>query len=160
MKCGGSRKPACRLRESEPPPGQLPGSAYRKQRRRIGKNPKRLSEISALFRSVLDEPSLLMREVFPEDLIAAASLVAISLPGGEEIFDQQSESTQELIEDAHVEGASMDLITDALAALELATKPDGHWSTAWIREDDRIAAQEAVDAVRRTLKRPILDGLP
>jgi uncharacterized protein DUF4259 len=111
----------------------------------------RILELDRAFTELLADPSALMQTVFPEPLIAAAALVALSLPGGQRIMDLHSRFGSEAIESASLDRPAPDLAANALRVLAIVTAPDGHWSRSWRRPDDRDAALSGIEAVKQIL---------
>ncbi|MFI6763497.1 DUF4259 domain-containing protein [Micromonospora sp. NPDC050417] len=112
----------------------------------------RVSELEGIFRELLNDPSLLMRTVFPESLIAATSLVALSLPGGQRIMDRQSSFIADSVGEALLDRPALHLVPSALRVLAIVTAPDGSWSKEWRRPEDREEALGDIEAVREILE--------
>ena len=75
---------------------------------------RRGAALARMFHFVKDNPELLWREFFPDEVVAAAAVVAATLPGGQQ-FDERLEA---LVED--------DLVSDvrlAAPAPDLAATP-------------------------------------
>jgi hypothetical protein len=112
----------------------------------------RVPELGRVLREVLDDPSALMRTVFPESLIAAAAVVALSLPGGPRIMVGQSDYIVDAVAAAALDRAAPELATNALRAIAVVTAPDGFWSNAWRDSGDKDEALAGVAIVREVLE--------
>jgi alpha-glucosidase len=112
----------------------------------------RLSVLEKEFGELLGNPSLLMRTVFPESLIAAAALVALSLPGGQRIMDAQNSFITETVAAAALDRPASELAPDALHVLAIVTAPESDWSRKWRRPDDREDALGDIEAVKAVLQ--------
>jgi hypothetical protein len=109
-------------------------------------------ELERVFRELLNDTSMLMRTVFPEPLIAATALVALSLPGGHRIMDRQSSFIANAVADASLDSPALNLVPDALQALAIVTVPDGVWSKGWRRPEDRGEALGEIETVKEILE--------
>lgn len=113
---------------------------------------ERASELERAFTELLDDPSLLMRAVFPESLIAATALVALSLPGGHRIMERQSSYVADAVAAALLDQPAPYLAPAALQVLAIVTTPDGLWSRSWRRPEDKEEALSGIEAVKGILE--------
>lgn len=108
--------------------------------------------LERIFFQVLDHPELLGRKSFPDEIVAAAAIVAASLPGGEDI-------RQELAAQAYDERAVLipapdpELTASALQALILAAGRDGPWHEGWTNPESAAEARQTSDQVTAILLR-------
>ncbi|MFC4063414.1 DUF4259 domain-containing protein [Actinoplanes subglobosus] len=82
---------------------------------------------------------------WPKEVIAAASLVALVLPGGSVVLDPQSSDDYVPDDDAEWTDALLtdpgeELIRAAGRALEVVADPESKWFTDWVCGDDDEAA--------------------
>ncbi|WUR62262.1 hypothetical protein OHS32_13070 [Micromonospora chokoriensis] len=102
-------------------------------------------------RYVLANPDLLWREYFPDQVVAAAALVAATLPGGEHLqhrLTQVSDEPSAMILPEPVP----DLATSALEALRFVAGPGGPWHQGWTTETDQAEAQQTIDGLTAILQ--------
>lgn len=103
---------------------------------------------------VLANRDLLWREFFPDQVVAAAALVAASLPGGEHMQHRLAELLEET--DMKLAPASAsDLATPALDALLFVAEPEGPWHQGWTTEVDKVEAQRTTNDLIAILQRAI-----
>jgi len=112
----------------------------------------RFNKISQVLNSVADNPAALMRQLVPEEVIAAVAIVAASVPADEsyewarEISDvcNQTLSSQEAYELSGV----------ALHALNSVVGDEhGWWQESWVSESDRMRANGQVQEIISVLDR-------
>jgi alpha-glucosidase len=116
--------------------------------------------LARLFSLVRSSPDLLWREFFPDEVVAAAAVVAASLPGGERLRQALAEEglaapAPELAhpELAAPELAHPELAGPALAALEVVAAPGGPWHQGWttpVDASDAVRTVEELVALLRT----------
>ncbi|RKN13560.1 hypothetical protein D7147_30990 [Micromonospora musae] len=107
-----------------------------------------------MFTYVLANRGLLWREFFPDEVVAAAALVAAALPGGEHLQRHLAELS---------DGAGMPplptsasgLAAPALEALLFVAGPGGPWHQGWTAEADRLDAQRTTDGLVAILRAAI-----
>jgi len=87
---------------------------------------------------------------FPDTVIAAAALVAASLPGGADLVDWDEFETGE---GAALPDPAPQLAAVALDAIGVAVKPGGQWETSWVHEPDKVEAIQGLDRLRSVLRR-------
>ncbi|GAA0919887.1 DUF4259 domain-containing protein [Virgisporangium aurantiacum] len=112
--------------------------------------------LARMFLFVKDNPELLWREFFPDEVVAAAAVVAATLPGGQQ-FDERLEALVEhdLVSDVRLAAPAPDLASAALQALTFVAGPGGPWLQGWTSDADAAEARETVAVLSRVLA---LDG--
>ncbi|MEV4710317.1 DUF4259 domain-containing protein [Micromonospora sp. NPDC049374] len=103
---------------------------------------------------VLANRSLLWREFFPDQVVAAAALVAAALPAGEHLQHRLAELSDEADLELLPASAS-DLAAPALEALLFVAGPDGPWHQGWTTEANRHDAQRTTDDLVAILRAAI-----
>ncbi|MGC4760237.1 DUF4259 domain-containing protein [Micromonospora trifolii] len=113
--------------------------------------PQQRSEaLRHMFGYVRANPDLLWREYFPDQVVAAAAVVAASLPGGEYLQDDLAELSDE--PNGTILPTSVpELAAPALEALLLVASPGGPWHQGWTAESDRTEAQLTCDGLTAVL---------
>ncbi|MEU7800768.1 DUF4259 domain-containing protein [Micromonospora arborensis] len=96
-----------------------------------------------MFGYVLANRDLLWREFFPDEVVAAAALVAATLPGGERLQHRLSEVSDSSA--VKLPEPVSDLAASALEALHFVAGPGGPWHQGWTTETDRVEAQQTID---------------
>jgi uncharacterized protein DUF4259 len=110
---------------------------------------RRPDEVRRVLTLAADDPSSLFRDIVPEEAMAAAVLVAASLPGTD-----GSPVDEGAVAAAALPGpASDELVGLAGRALDVLTAPGGWWRTSWVSEEDAAAAERSVAALRTILVR-------
>jgi hypothetical protein len=99
------------------------------------------------------KPELLWREFFPDQIVAAAAIVAATLPGGES-FDERLRdlADRDLAPDVRLPTPARQLAAQALEALLSVGGPDGPWHQGWTTESDAAEARETTDTLARVLR--------
>ncbi len=97
-------------------------------------------------------------DVFADDVVAAATMIAMSVPGGtqrlgEEIAAQEATA-------AVVSGLDVGLAGEALTALDAMRVPGNDWFDTWIEEDADGETARAVQAIADVLRDFIAAGGP
>jgi hypothetical protein len=117
---------------------------------------RRAAALEHMFIFVKEKPELLWREFFPDEVVAAAAVVAASLPGGQQ-FDQRLDELVEhdLAPDVQLAAPAPDLASAALQALTFVAGPGGPWHQGWTSDTDAAEARETVAALSQVLA---LDG--
>lgn len=111
--------------------------------------PERAGEVSRVLALAADDPSSIMRDIVPEEAIAAAVLVAATLPGAEKSLRIDGDVAARASLPAP---ASMELKQLAIRAVDTVTGPDSWWRKSWTREADLVVAHEAIDQLRLLLQ--------
>lgn len=110
---------------------------------------ERVDAVSRVLALAADDPSSIRRDIVPEEVIAAAVLVAATLPGAQEL----SGSDDDVAANAALPGpASTELTQLAVRAVDAVTGPDSWWRRSWMREADLVAAEEAIAGLRFVLQ--------
>lgn len=115
----------------------------------------RQDALSGLFARVVRHPDLLWREFFPDGVVAAAALVAASLPGGEDLRQRLVALVDnEITQDAQLPVPTPDLAMPALAALLLVAAPGGPWHEGWTTETSAVEATQTIEDLVKVLRPP------
>lgn len=107
-----------------------------------------------MFTYVLANHGLLWRDFFPDQVVAAAALVAAALLGGEHLQHRLADLSDET-EIALPPASASDLAALALDALLLVAGPDGPWHQGWSTEADRRGAQQTINDLVAILRAAI-----
>src|SRR5215475_14572503 len=100
--------------------------------------------LGRIFSRVQDQPDLLGWKFFPDEVVAAAAVVAASMPGGEDV--RQMLADQGYDRDAVLlPAAEPELNTSALAALLLAAGRAGPWHKGWADPETAARARQTTD---------------
>lgn len=113
-----------------------------------------LDALRHMFAYVLANRDLLWREFFPDQVVAAAALVATALPGGEHLQHRLAELSDET-DMALLPTSALDLAAPALESLLFVAGPDGPWHPGWTTEADRLDAQRTVHDLAAILRAAI-----
>ncbi|GLW32661.1 hypothetical protein Areg01_55990 [Actinoplanes regularis] len=113
---------------------------------------RRAAALEHMFLFVKDKPELLGREFFPDEVVAAAAIVAASLPGGQQ-FDERLETLIEndLAPDARLSAPAPELASIALEALLFVAGPQGPWHQGWTSDTNAAEARDTVAALSQVL---------
>jgi alpha-glucosidase len=105
---------------------------------------QRREVLERIFCQVEDRPYLLGWKFFPEEVVAAAAIVAACLPGGENIRQELAywHYTADAILPA---GADLKLSVSASKALLVAAGRDGLWHDAWANPEEAARARQTTD---------------
>jgi hypothetical protein len=87
-----------------------------------------------------------MRQIFPDEIVAAAALVAASLPGGEQLHAPTTAALPE---------PSADLAAPACKALLLVAGPNGPWRQGWVTQPDAAQASQTIQGLTDILNQSI-----
>ena len=112
---------------------------------------QRREALERIFFRVRDRPDLLGRKFFPDEIVAAAAVVAASLPGGEDIRRDLADHA----DDVHavlVPAPDHDLTALALHALLFAAGPDGPWHDGWVDPQTAAQARQTSDQLTAILR--------
>jgi hypothetical protein len=113
---------------------------------------QRRETLERIFFRVIERPGLLGRQFFPDETVAAAAVVAASLPGGEGI--RQDLADQGYNADAIlVPAPDPELSHPALQALLAAAGRDGPWHDGWTDPADAAQARQTTDRLASILRR-------
>jgi len=105
---------------------------------------QRRDVLERIFSRVRDRPGLLGWKFFPDEIVAAAAVVAASLPGGDavrrDLADRGYEADQIVLP-----APDGELNAAAAAALQLAAGRDGPWHEGWTDSEDAARARRTTD---------------
>ena len=113
---------------------------------------QRREVLERMFFVVRNEPWQLERTVFPDEVVAAAAVVAASLTGSASIKQQLAEKGYDA-DAISVTEADKDLAAAALEALVRTAGRDGPWLQRWTSRDDAVRARQTTDQVAAILVR-------
>jgi alpha-glucosidase len=112
---------------------------------------ERMALISRIFDSAVEGANLTTPIVTPEEVLAAAAVVAANSPGGEVVsWGEEAIGISQWLP----KPVSVALATSALDALEASIPADGWWWSSWQNDSDRARMQDAIERIRRLLRRP------
>ncbi|MEV0393358.1 DUF4259 domain-containing protein [Polymorphospora rubra] len=112
---------------------------------------KRAEVLRRAFGYVVANRDLLWREFFPDEVVAAAALVAAALPGGEHLQHRLAQVSDEP-HAVMLPGPVPDLAAPALEALRFVAGPGGPWHQGWTTETNRAEAQQTIDGLTAILR--------
>ncbi|GIF62575.1 hypothetical protein Ais01nite_06100 [Asanoa ishikariensis] len=117
----------------------------------------RAAELERLFLLVRNQPDLLGREFFPDEVVAAAAIVAATLPFGRQ-FSERLESLAEndLAPDVRLGAPAPRLASIAREALLFVAGP---WQQGWVDDTDAAEARDTIAELSRVLAGGGLDEL-
>jgi hypothetical protein len=90
-------------------------------------------------------------QTYPSEVVAGAALVAITLPGGDQVLRFQKVDMSEELALAMIAASPDGLARLALQALREVTRPDRFWNKSWLDDMDRSEANEAAEAIASVL---------
>jgi alpha-glucosidase len=112
----------------------------------------RAAVLEQMFEVVREKPEMLWRQFFPDQVVAAAAIVAATLPGGEQFGEELEELVEkDVAADARLVGTAPALAKGALEALLYVAGPEGPWHKGWTNEADAVAARGTTDTLSRVL---------
>lgn len=103
-----------------------------------------------------DHPDMLWRTYFPDQIVAAAAVVAANLPGGEDIQHELAELIDD-VEAVILPAPTSDLMDLALHGVLFAAGPNGPWHNGWANPDTAAQAQRTSDQLLTVLGQPSKD---
>lgn len=113
---------------------------------------QRREVLEGIFLQVRDRPGLLGREFFPDEVVAAAAIVAAGMAGGEDI--QRDLAGQGYgISAVLVPVPDPALCASALEALLAAAGRDGPWHDGWVDPETAAEARQTTDRLAAILVR-------
>jgi Domain of unknown function (DUF4259) len=112
----------------------------------------RLAELRRILSVVNGNPELVMKEVYPDEVVAVAALVAMSLPGGGDIGGAQYEAVAGEVSAAALSAPAFELVGPALTALNLVAGQGGKWLDGWTGEEKLASATRTVAVLREVLE--------
>lgn len=113
---------------------------------------QRRAVLEGIFLQVRDRPGLLGREFFPDEVVAAAAIVAAGMAGGEDI-------QRDLVGQGYgisavlVPAPDPALCASALEALLAAAGRDGPWHDGWVDPETAAEARQITDRLAAVLVR-------
>jgi hypothetical protein len=107
---------------------------------------QRREVLDRIFSRVRDRPDLLGRKFFPDEVVAAAAVVAASLPGGEDIRQDLAGHGYDVDADL-LTTTDPELDASAWEALLLAAGRDGPWHVGWTDPEDAAQARQTTDRI-------------
>jgi hypothetical protein len=111
---------------------------------------QRREALERVFSRLRDRPDLLGRKIFPDEIVAAAAVVAASLPGGEGIRKDLAGLGYDP-DTLLVPVPDPDLNHSALEALLAAAGRDGPWHDGWTNPQTAAEAKETTDRLTAIL---------
>ncbi|MGC3862246.1 DUF4259 domain-containing protein [Micromonospora chersina] len=115
---------------------------------------RHLDALRHMFTYVLANRDLLWREYFPDQVVAAAALVAAALPGGKHLQHRLAELS-DATDIALLPTSALDLAAPALESLLFVAGPDGPWHKGWTTNTDKLDAQRIVHDLAAILRAAI-----
>ena len=108
-----------------------------------------------LFGDVLDPPT--GKQLWPKEVVAGAALIALALPGGAAVVDEEGDYDKDAEENADDDWAtallsapSLDLTSLALKALRAVTMPGSQLYASWVLDEDRMRHVATIAKVLQT----------
>lgn len=112
---------------------------------------QRREALERIFVQVRDRPDLLGRKFFPDEIVAAAAVVAAGLAGGEYIrrdLDDDGCNVDAIL----VRAPDPELRASALEALLVAAGRDGPWHDGWVAPETAAEARQTTDRLAAILR--------
>ena len=109
---------------------------------------ERKTVIEATFRSVREGGGQPSSAVLPEEVIAAATVVAANTPAGRAISWHKDYPIAEWLP----KPLGIDLPAKAMEALEAAVSPEGYYWRGWVNPRDGLEARESIDNILAILR--------
>ncbi|WP_164715981.1 DUF4259 domain-containing protein [Streptomyces sp. WAC 06738] len=111
--------------------------------------PQRLAAVERTLRSAIEGDGSSSSSVLPEEVMAAAAVVAANIPAGNSLAwnEEVAGITEWLVKP--VEPA---LAASAAQALDVALPPDGWFWRSWVDMEERSEAQAAIDRLQSILR--------
>ncbi len=110
---------------------------------------ERSQVVGQLLAAIVAEPSRIADEVMPEEVIAAAALVAESLmENGSEPPWETDDLAYSVRLEQPLESRDID---NAVRALSIVADPEGWYMRSWSSEADALAVQRALEQIRIAL---------
>ncbi|MEU0657435.1 DUF4259 domain-containing protein [Streptomyces albogriseolus] len=116
--------------------------------------PQRLEVVERTFRAAIEAGGSSTSSVLPEEVMAAAAVVAANVPAGRSLaWNEEYPSITEWL----AKPITPPLASSAIQALELTLPADGWFWRSWVDAGEREEAQAAIDSLRAVL-RPVSEG--
>jgi len=113
---------------------------------------QRREALERIFFRVRDRPDLLGRKFFPDEIVAAAAVVAASLPGGEGFRRDLADQGYD-VDAILVPAPDPELNASALQALLVTAGRDGPWHDGWSDPETAAQARRTTDQLASILLR-------
>ena len=113
---------------------------------------QRREALERIFFRVRDCPDLLGWKFFPDEIVAAAAVVAASLPGGEGIRQDLSDQGYD-VDAIEILAPDPEPNHSALEALLIAAGRDGPWHDGWADPETVAEARQTTDGLAAILLR-------
>ncbi|MEU9174059.1 DUF4259 domain-containing protein [Streptomyces sp. NPDC048420] len=115
---------------------------------------RRLTVVENTFRSAIEAGGRSNSSVLPEEVMAAAAVVAANVPAGSSLaWNEEYPSITEWL----AKPITPALALSAIQALEVALPADGWFWRSWVDASEREEAQAAIGSLRSVL-RPVSEG--
>ncbi|MBW6435326.1 DUF4259 domain-containing protein [Actinoplanes hulinensis] len=113
---------------------------------------QRAEALERMFLLVKERPDLLGQEFFANEVVAAAAIVAATLPGGRQ-FDERLNTLVEndIASDGRLSAPVPELASVALEALMFVSGPQGPWLQGWKNDTDAGEARDTIAALSQVL---------
>ena len=113
---------------------------------------QRRQALERIFFKVRDRPDLLGRKFFPDQIVAAAAIMAASMPGGEDIQRDLADQGYD-VDTILVPAPDPELNHSALEALLIAAGREGPWHRGWADPETAAQARQTTDQLAAILLR-------
>ncbi|WP_127505144.1 DUF4259 domain-containing protein [Actinoplanes solisilvae] len=113
---------------------------------------QRAEALKRTFLLAKERPDLLGRDYFADEVVAAAAIVAATLPGGRQ-FDERLDSLVEndIVPDGRLNASASELASVALEALLFVGAPQGPRLQGWKNDTDAAEARDTIAALSQVL---------
>ncbi|MER5212240.1 DUF4259 domain-containing protein [Streptomyces sp. NPDC002838] len=117
--------------------------------------PQRLAVVERTFRAAIEAGGSANSSVLPEEVTAAAAVVAANVPAGRSLtWNEDYPSITEWL----AQPIAPALASSAIQALEVTLPADGWFWRSWVDAGEKEEAQAAIDSLRSVL-RPVSEGV-
>lgn len=113
---------------------------------------QRSETLGGVFTKAREHPEELGRKVFPAEVVAAAALVAASLPGGDATRRELASKSYD-VGSLLTPASARHLIDSAREALLLAAGQSGPWHDGWTSPEKAAAARQTTDELAAIFRR-------
>ncbi|MFI7033578.1 DUF4259 domain-containing protein [Microbispora hainanensis] len=111
---------------------------------------ERLTTLQRIFGTAVEAPGSSTIEVLPEEVTAAAAVVAANMPTGRNLSWNENEDYA--ITEWLDKPIPPDLAIAAAQAMEVTFPPDGWYWRSWKKDEDRTAAQTIMETLLSVLR--------
>ena len=116
---------------------------------------QRLIMVETIFRSAIEAQGDANTSVLPEEVMAAAAVVAANTPAGRSLtWNEEYPGVTEWLAQPITPALAM----SAIQALDMTLPADGWFWRSWVDDGEREEARAAIDHLRSVLGRFISDG--